>query len=49
MVTTEALKSQKSDEKMEKLLSNISSGSMYSIAREELMTERMADMIDEVR
>ena len=46
MVTAEAMKKVKSDEKMKKYVTNLSEASIFSISREEILKEHFTDMID---
>jgi len=47
MVTAEAMKKVKTEEKMRKYMTNLSEASVFNISREELLKERFTDMLEE--
>lgn len=47
MVTAEAMKKSKTDEKLKKYVTNLSEASVFNISREELLKERFTDMLEE--
>lgn len=47
MVTAEAMKKIKTEEKMKKYMTNLSEASIFNISREELLKERFTDMLEE--